>query len=370
MLEQLSVLDSGARGDGIADDTVPIQKTIDSAASILFPAGTYKVSSPIRIPSNRRLHGTGQRSVLRRAVPYVGRILQNCEVAGNHNIVIEKLLIDGGRTVQAYRPLEDGIFLTRCQGCFVRSVTVKNCQNDGIIIEYGGDNRVENCTVSKNAKVGIYFSGASQSSIVENSCRDNGTSGIGVAASKNVSVVDNVCDGNKSYGITTGRDAFDCIVMGNSVSGSLYALAVVPEPLGNGVLHGIDYREPDRLYGIRRLSIARNQLGGKVALIMAATTRFEQNTCFGSNSQGILLQGSSDNAVRNNVVEQWNSDFPAIQLASLRSSDGVPALMAPPLLSRNNQVVGNKIRSSKASSSDIIDNGFGNVVRDNRFLLD
>ena len=49
--ETISVKDYGAVGDGVTDDTVAIQATIDavSRGTILFPQGTYKVTSTINI---------------------------------------------------------------------------------------------------------------------------------------------------------------------------------------------------------------------------------------------------------------------------------------------------------------------------------
>ncbi len=58
-----SVEDYGAIGDGIHDDTMPIQLAIDGCQTdgggwVLFPAGIYKVSS-LQVPSNVILEGSG-----------------------------------------------------------------------------------------------------------------------------------------------------------------------------------------------------------------------------------------------------------------------------------------------------------------------
>jgi hypothetical protein len=60
----VSVLDFGARGDGVTDDTAAIQAAIDAFPSgrgtVQFPAGTYKVTSTITVAQDRiHLVGAG-----------------------------------------------------------------------------------------------------------------------------------------------------------------------------------------------------------------------------------------------------------------------------------------------------------------------
>jgi hypothetical protein len=64
-----SVLDFGAKGDGLTDDTAAINRALKQLyciqsnpqirRSLFFPAGVYKVSSPINIPSYATLYGEG-----------------------------------------------------------------------------------------------------------------------------------------------------------------------------------------------------------------------------------------------------------------------------------------------------------------------
>lgn len=52
----------GAKGDGVTDDTVDIQNAVNAVAgsgiSLFMSAGTYKVTSPITVPSNTTIIGT------------------------------------------------------------------------------------------------------------------------------------------------------------------------------------------------------------------------------------------------------------------------------------------------------------------------
>jgi hypothetical protein len=48
----VSVKSYGATGDGVTDDTAAIQAAIDANKSVFFPAGTYKISTPIILSQN------------------------------------------------------------------------------------------------------------------------------------------------------------------------------------------------------------------------------------------------------------------------------------------------------------------------------
>lgn len=47
----------GARGDGQADDTAPLQKAIDEHAVVFLPKGYYRISKPLRLRAGTRLVG-------------------------------------------------------------------------------------------------------------------------------------------------------------------------------------------------------------------------------------------------------------------------------------------------------------------------
>jgi Pectate lyase superfamily protein len=57
-----NVKDFGARRNGVADDTAAIQAAVNTTGRVIFPAGSYKVTRPIRNPGpNQRLRRQGRR---------------------------------------------------------------------------------------------------------------------------------------------------------------------------------------------------------------------------------------------------------------------------------------------------------------------
>lgn len=48
----LSVIDFGAKGDGVTDDTRAIQHTLDSGKNIVIPEGTFRISNALEPQAN------------------------------------------------------------------------------------------------------------------------------------------------------------------------------------------------------------------------------------------------------------------------------------------------------------------------------
>jgi hypothetical protein len=63
--ESVSVLDFGAVGDGIADDTTAIQAALNTGKSVYIPYGTYKTSIPLQITNSKtQIIGDGAGSII------------------------------------------------------------------------------------------------------------------------------------------------------------------------------------------------------------------------------------------------------------------------------------------------------------------
>jgi hypothetical protein len=62
LAQTVSVMDFGAVGDGVTDDTTAIQAAHNAAREVLYPAGTYNISASIVLPSGAIVIGQGSGS--------------------------------------------------------------------------------------------------------------------------------------------------------------------------------------------------------------------------------------------------------------------------------------------------------------------
>lgn len=357
--ETVSVKDFGAKGDFIQDDTAAIQAALNAATNVFIPAGIYRITASLMIPSNTRLYGEGLASVLKKNSETVNRLLINLSGTGNVGITLENFVVDGNRSSTAYVPLKDGIFFTKCSDCIIDKLVVRNCLNDGIIDEYGTNNRISNTIAVNNAKDGIYWSGCDYPVSVNNICKLNLLGGFAIAATWYLNGSGNVAYSNSSFDVSAGRDSrycdFACTVNNPS---NYYAFFTAAEPLGASTLHGVVYPGNDVLWGITDCTF-RLTGRGKIHLFLANDNTFVLNMS-SSNSQGIVAFGSKRNTFEGQV-KNWTTGFAGLQYVNATLADNVPASMSPPISSDNNNHNKLRIYDSTASKVVLADGGSNNV---------
>jgi len=88
------VTDFGAVGDGVADDTSAIQAAVNannSGSTILFPAGTYKISSPISVASKGDFVFLGRGATIKGTTT---RFQSYFHITGSGRITFKNLIFD------------------------------------------------------------------------------------------------------------------------------------------------------------------------------------------------------------------------------------------------------------------------------------
>lgn len=96
--EFVSVVDFGAVGDGVTDDTAAIQEAITAAYnnSLYIPAGTYIISSRLDITDSIKIYGDGMdASILKSAAGGTHIVLYSYNISGIDNVTLVDFAVDG-----------------------------------------------------------------------------------------------------------------------------------------------------------------------------------------------------------------------------------------------------------------------------------
>lgn len=196
-----NVLDYGATGDGVTDDTAAIQAAISAApagATVFFPAGVYLVSSPVRLRGGLSYVGeglaTGSGAVIRQKdgsniTGAAGRsgvlasdaFLDDASLCGDP-VLVKGLHIDGNA---AGNPTSDasGIvlnaFWSRIEDCYftdnpAHGILLTDYTDDGSYVSNScSENRVTGNRIDTCGGDGIRQESGNGSSNLDGFCRDN-----------------------------------------------------------------------------------------------------------------------------------------------------------------------------------------------------
>ena len=134
LAESVSVLDFGAVGDGVTDDTVAIQAAVTAAAgkSLYIPAGTYLISAVINVSSNTYIYGDPNNTTLKiypQAYTANGPRLVTC--ANKSNITYLNIVFDGnaGNVGTLIQPVTQVFNSTNVS---YKNCTFQNCEGIAI----------------------------------------------------------------------------------------------------------------------------------------------------------------------------------------------------------------------------------------------
>lgn len=185
LAQTISVMDFGATGDGVTDDTTAIQAALTAGGgnAVYFPAGNYKITSSVSIPNNTYVYGDGEASRLF-ADGTVGALLRGtwpCEF-----VTVDNLCIDGGKVdgtgdivVCFYTSAPIATPNTKNQNMTIRNCVIKNA-SAGIGIENGKYINVHDNTIyamyyqqpgspsAGNYGYGIVLNGCTRSQVMGN----------------------------------------------------------------------------------------------------------------------------------------------------------------------------------------------------------
>lgn len=353
---EINVLDYGATGNGTTDDTAAIQAAINSLSAsggqVLFPAGTYKVTSTITLSSNIALVGNAK-SVINLNVTEIGlsipvsgtnitvsdlsftgtcaRVISSAPTGVCTNIKILNNTISGATLAGA--GYTSGIFLLGASNCLVEgniltgnglganngfcadiafyapnssSVGMRNkilnntCKSTQVIFNFLAFN-ISNCLISGN-----FISGAKTSTTNNDGygivVYDTASYTLPYSLTNFNTISNNTVTGTQGTGIYVAS-CDNTTITGNTVS---YVGAVQLDPtlpVGGIVLNGL-FSSQNTITGNTISS------SGKDGIVSSSntTTTISGNTISASGQHGIHLRGlnQSISVVGNNISASTN----------------------------------------------------------------
>lgn len=158
--EVASVTDYGAVGNGVTDDSAAIQLAVNANDAVYFPAGTYRVNSPITLKSNNMVFGDGASSVIyyTGSATSQGALYANSGSSSSYveNLVVQNLKVLGDVASAGFSEFVHLIAFHGVRNCLIDNCEVVGFRGDGIIFgsgDIGGQERhnidvtVTNCYI-------------------------------------------------------------------------------------------------------------------------------------------------------------------------------------------------------------------------------
>lgn len=270
MRERVSVLDFGAVGNGVADDTAAIQAAMDSFDSVgygdlYFPKGTYKISGALVASFNGRIRGDG-----------VGATVITTSSTTAHAISV---------------PYSGYIEITGID--FATSVV--KVSGSAVSIEGLGGSAGQQTRIHHNRITGYYYGidmgNAGYWTISENGIFDSVQAGIRVDNTMNYDAGDNLIIGNviQKTALTVGT------------AGILHVASGGTKVIGNKILgHDRGYALTPR---VGALSVIDTQLVGN-SIEDGNTAIFIQTSVAGTAVGQIVISGNQTSTLTNGIILQ------------------------------------------------------------------
>ena len=98
----VSVLDYGAAGDGILDDTAAFQNALNTGEDVLLPAGSYRISSVIISKDDQKIFGDN--AVIISETKELSNNLLDCIQVVSDGVSISNLAFEGTDSTPSSSP--------------------------------------------------------------------------------------------------------------------------------------------------------------------------------------------------------------------------------------------------------------------------
>lgn len=184
---EINVKQFGAKGDGVADDTLAIQKAINTNKDVYIPAGTYLVST-IVLNYTQKLRGENWADTVIKSIPDNNQDAIITCVDGAMRVQILDLAVNGNRANNTAEI--DGIHLYKTASgndphSYIHNVRCFQCTGNGIKMTRQLETRISHCVANNNALNGIVYVNTSDAVIEDTTCSSNDQNGIRITTGAN-----------------------------------------------------------------------------------------------------------------------------------------------------------------------------------------
>jgi hypothetical protein len=336
----VNVMDFGAKGDGVTDDTGAIQNAIafaqGSGKGVLFPAGTYLHTSII-YDNGVSLIGVGGASVLLANNPNATAIFLTGVSPSIQNMVINSSPASTG--VADPVPTHTTLLVQAAQNFVVQGITiVQGTGREGVLVQQSAVGNVSGVTINgtgSNQDVGIIMDGCSNVAVVGNLVLNEidaivvGTAGLFPFVNSSIALIGN--------SISTGLVNANGIATSNVETMDLSQNQIqFSANSGNFAL---------QINGGDNNSITQNVTSGGVIGIFLSSSGVSNVV-----SQNIIRDCRSEGAIIQTSAGSGNVAFLSNQLGECGTVNATPVVQLAPGLGPNDITVINNIYTGHANA--------------------
>lgn len=324
-----TVLDYGARGDGIIDDTAAIQKMVDaSVGSLRFPRGRYRFTKPIVIDLTKvgptSISGDGTATILMEgagpAFHFIGTHNGTASPKTVQPVVWEKErtpMVDGIEIVGKH-PEAIGITATKTMQMTITRLVVRKALHGIHLFERNRNVAIDDCHLYQNEGVGIYLDKLNlhQINISDSHISYNKQGGIVVRESeiRNIQIGNCDIEGNMSEDTPATANILFDISKGSLREGAIFGCTIqhtnnAPDAanvrfIGNGP------QDPRKVGNFAIADNSMSDVAVNIHLKHARGITITGNTLWQAYEHNLLVEDSSYIVLGANLLDR-NPDYRA-----------------------------------------------------------